>query len=96
MLYPLSYRGVWTCASFLERPAVRIQRKKRDETHMCLGGERATPELLGRVPVQGGFYCTQFPAFCQCGTRNFLKSPPIPLFRLLQSQETKDIILSCV
>ena len=28
MLYPLSYRGILTCTSLLERPAIRIGRKK--------------------------------------------------------------------
>ncbi len=41
-------------------------------------------------------YCTQFFLFCQCGTRKILKSPGIPLFRLLQLGEGGDIIINRV
>ena len=34
MLYPLSYRGVLTCATLLERPSTRIGRKKR--VNLCV------------------------------------------------------------
>ena len=42
---------------------------------------------------QGCTYCNQCPAFCQCGTINFPKSPVILPFRLLQLAEGEDIIL---